>query len=158
MNNFNLKGGEIMKRNNLIIGLIITLIIGGAVGFLGGMQYQKSQRPTFAGSQFRQDGTGNFPRGNGDTQAMRPVTGKILSTDNNSITVKMHDGNTKIVILSDSTSINKAATGIKADLKTGEAIAVFGTANSDGSVTAQSIQLNPTTFRGGGAMMGSTPK
>lgn len=47
----------------------------------------------------------------------------------------------------DTLTINKATTATKSDLKTGEKVAVFGTPNSDGSVTAQSIQLNPM-FRG----------
>lgn len=131
-------------KNNLILGVIIALVIGGAVGFFGGMQYQKSQRPNFA--------QGNFPgrengqpgqRFGGANGANRPVSGEIISADDKSITVKMQDGSSKIVILSDTTSINKQATGTKDDLKTGTNVAVFGTSNSDGSVTAQSIQLNP---------------
>ncbi len=75
--------------------------------------------------------------------ANRPVVGQIVSVDPTGITVKMPDGSTKIVVVSSSTTINKAATGTKEDLKTGVNVAVFGTANSDGSETAQSIQLNP---------------
>lgn len=55
----------------------------------------------------------------------------------------MQDGSSKIVLFSDKTEINKAAEATKEDLKVGEKVAVFGTENSDGSVTAQNIQLNP---------------
>ena len=55
----------------------------------------------------------------------------------------MQDGSSRIVILSASTDINKATKATKEDLKTGERVAVFGTQNADGSVTAQSVQLNP---------------
>ena len=55
--------------------------------------------------------------------------------------VKMQDGSTKIVILSEQTSINKASEGSKEDLKTGEQVTAFGTENSDGSVTAQNISI-----------------
>ena len=53
-------------------------------------------------------------------------------------------GSSKIIILTDSTAINKSAEGTREDFKTGEKIGVFGTENSDGSITAQNIQLNPT--------------
>lgn len=55
----------------------------------------------------------------------------------------MQDGSSKIVLFSDFTTYNKTSEGSKSDLKVGEKIAVFGTDNSDGSVTAQSVQLNP---------------
>jgi len=73
----------------------------------------------------------------------QPVNGEIISSDDKSITVKLTDGGSKIVILSDNTEINQAANATKDDLKAGEKVAVFGQENSDGSVTAQSIQLNP---------------
>jgi hypothetical protein len=47
------------------------------------------------------------------------------------------------VVLADSTEINKAETVKKEELKVGEKVSVFGTENSDGSITAQNIQLNP---------------
>ena len=133
------------KQNNLILGVIVALVIGGAVGFFAGMQYQKSQRLTLAtGSgargQFGAGGAGRFGGANG---ANRPVMGQIISADSKSITVKLADGSSKIVLFTGSTSINKADTATSSDLKSGETVAAFGTANSDGSVTASNIQLNP---------------
>jgi hypothetical protein len=127
-------------RNYWIITAILVVAVGVA-GFFVGMQYQKMQRGNFAtrfgNGQFQRLGTGN------GTFGMRPVLGKITSSDANGITVQLNDGSSKVVIVSSSTAINKAATGTKDDLKTGETVAVIGTTNSDGSVTAQDIQLNP---------------
>ncbi len=125
-------------KNHWIITIILVIAVGIA-GFFVGMQYQKMQRGNFAG---RFGGAG-FQRFGGTNGANRPVLGQIISSDANSITVKLMDGSSKIVIVSSSTTINKAATGTKDDLKQGSTVAVFGTANSDGSVTAQNIQLNP---------------
>ncbi|HVZ58794.1 MAG TPA: hypothetical protein VG935_03530 [Patescibacteria group bacterium] len=138
-----------MKGKNSIIVTIVAVIVVGALAFFGGMQYQKSQAPKgFA--QFSANGGGN--RGFGNRQfgqraggaGGNAVMGDIVSTDNGSITVKMQDGSSKIVLLSGSTSINKQATGSQSDLKTGERVVVFGTANSDGSITAQNVAINPT--------------
>lgn len=134
-----------MKMNSFTIIIIGVVIAAGA--FFGGIKYQESK----SGNSFVQgvngQRSGRFMMGNGQNrgmnQGMRPVAGEILSTDETSVTVKMMDGSSKIIILSDKTTINKAAIGTKSDLKTGETIAVFGSQNSDGSVTAQSIQLNP---------------
>jgi hypothetical protein len=130
-------------KNNLIITAVLVVLVGVGA-FYGGIKYQASKAPSFA-RQFAQQG--NIPRGgntpNGARQGFRPVDGEITSSDSNSITVKMADGSSKIVILTDSTAINKADTATKSDLTTGAKVAVFGTDNSDGSVTAQSIQINP---------------
>lgn len=130
-----------MNMKNYWIITIILVVAVGAAGFFLGMQYQKMQRGNlaarFGNGQFQRFGGGNAAFG------MRPVVGKILSSDANGITVQMQDGSSKIVIVSSSTAINKAASGTKDDLKTGATVAVFGTTNSDGSVTAQNIQLNP---------------
>lgn len=119
---------------------IIVAILVGAGGFFAGMKYQQSKQPAF----LRQFGDGQGVRtGQGTPQGLRPVNGEIISVDEKSITVKMVDGSSRIVLLSEKTEINKAASGTKEDLKVGERVAVFGSENSDGSVTAQNIQLNP---------------
>lgn len=137
-----------MKNNYIVIAIIVVLVGVGA--FFGGMKYQesKSGRANFP-RQFQNDrqggqnGQGRFMGGN------RPVIGEILSVDDKSITIKLQDGSSKIVLLSDKTSINKASDATQVDLKVGERVLATGTDNSDGSVTAQNIQLNPT-FRGMG--------
>lgn len=129
-----------MKNNLIIIAIIVALLAGG-VGFFAGMKYQQSKQPTFprqmGGVQGQRTGTG------GNRMGFRPVNGEIISSDDKSITVKLQDGSSKIVLFSDSTEINKAAEATKEDLKAGEKVAVFGQENSDGTVTAQNIQLNP---------------
>ena len=114
----------------------------GGVAFFGGIQYQKSQRSAGRG-QF-EGGQGQFGNRNGQN---RPVTGSIISADDKSITVKLMDGSSKIVILSTTTAINREASGSASDLKTGEKVLVIGKENSDGSITAQNIQLGQM-FRG----------
>jgi len=133
---------SVKSKNNLIIIILIVVIVG-AGAFFAGMKYQESKsigqrQLTFGqGSGRIGNGQGGFNRG------MRPVAGEIISSDANSLTVKMQDGSTRIVILSEKTEINKAEKTSKENLKTGQQVAVFGTENSDGSVTAQNIQLNP---------------
>lgn len=133
-----------MKNLNII--LIVLIFVVGGVGFLGGMKYQQSKR-TISNRQFvnGQFGNGQGARNgqNGNRMGFRPVSGEIISSDDKSITVKLADGSSKIVLLSDKTEINQAASATKEDLKTGEKVMVVGTDNSDGSVTAQNIQLNP---------------
>lgn len=148
------EGGEIIVKNPMIMTIIVALIVGGAA-FFGGMQYQKTQSSSPMQGQFRGPNGGGqqgvFQGGSGNRQGMTPVSGEIISQDDASITVKMQDGSSKIVILSDDTSINKSSEGSKSDLKTGETITAFGTSNSDGSITAQNVSI------GGNMMFRSGP-
>jgi hypothetical protein len=149
-----------MKKNNSVVITILVAVIVGALGFFGGMQYTKMQRGGAAGrfggagGQFGGAGGGRFGAG-GANGGSRPVVGLIDSLDNNSLTIKMPDGSSKIVILSNSTTVNKQTTGSKDDLKQGENVMVMGTTNSDGSVTATSVSLNPM-MRGGTMMRGQS--
>lgn len=127
---------------------IIFAIVSLGVGFSLGVVYQKSHKT--ASSNF--NGQSGMVRGGnrggvgqvaGARSGFRPIVGEILSSDDKSITVKLNDGSSKIVLLSDKTSINKAEVATSSDLKTGEKVSVFGQTNTDGSVTAQNIQLNP---------------
>lgn len=128
-----------MKNLNII--LIILIVVAGVGGFAGGVKYQEGkQRSNF--KQFSGNQLG-ARTGNGNRQGFRPVNGEIISSDEESITVKLQDGSSKIVLVSDNTAINKADQASRDELKAGTKVAVFGQENSDGSVTAQSIQLNP---------------
>ena len=128
--------------------LIAVLVIGGAA-FYGGTQYIKAKQPARGnlarfgqgtGAQITQGAGGANMRGAGTGGF---ISGEILSKDDKRVTVKLRDGGSKIIFFSGTTKITKTADGTVDDLKTGETISANGTANLDGSVTAQGIQLRP---------------
>ncbi|MCL4397914.1 DUF5666 domain-containing protein [Patescibacteria group bacterium] len=128
--------------NKIIYGLI-TLALAG-LAFYGGIKYQQKQAAARI-SSFSQNGGNNGQIrtrfGNGANGGA--VRGEVLSVDANGLTVKNRDGSSRIVLFSGSTVINKADVATKDDIKTGSTVAVFGTINSDGSITAQNVQINP---------------
>ncbi|OGG08187.1 hypothetical protein A3D05_05625 [Candidatus Gottesmanbacteria bacterium RIFCSPHIGHO2_02_FULL_40_24] len=124
--------------------VIIIAIIALSAGFFGGMKYNQSKVTANRMNIFRQfdqeiNGQNNIRRQVNN----RPVAGEIINIDGNSFTVKMSDEQSKIVLLKDTTQINQATKVSITDLKQGSQVVVFGSENSDGSVTAQNIQLNP---------------
>lgn len=149
-----------MKKQVSLPIVVVIAVVLTAGGFFGGMQYQRMQRSAafggrnaaFFNGQSGPMGAQMGGRGNNGTN--RPVAGEIQSVDAQGITVKMQDGSSKIVIVPDSAQINEATTSSKQSLSQGKRVVVFGSTNSDGSVTAQNIQLNtgngPMMFGGNG--------
>jgi hypothetical protein len=131
-------------KNKTLITAIIVLVVGAGAGFFGGMKYQQSKTPTRQFGNF----AGRNGGGTGTNNTFRPVNGQILSASTNTLTVKLADGSSKVVILTGTTQINKAVQATTTDLQVGSTVAVFGQTNSDGSVTAQSVQLNPIARTG----------
>jgi len=128
---------EKIKINKKYLPIAVTAVIVAIISFYGGMRYGQ-QSITGARQQFiqaRGQRLGGFQSGGGF------VTGQVLSKDAQSITVKMRDGSSRIVLYSSSTSVNKPVAGSINDISTGIEVMVGGTQNSDGSITAQSIQL-----------------
>ena len=130
---------------------VITAVLALFLGFFGGTTYQKSKTPANSPAVMgnRQlNGTGNG-QGNTAKNGFRggnaPVSGKIIKMDATSITVQTNDGSNKIVLLSDSTKVNKTAEAAKTDLKEGDEVMVIGSTDSTtGSVTATTINLGTT--------------
>lgn len=135
-------------KKNIIITVVIVLIVG-AGAFYGGVRYDQSTTAATRQArlqQFGAAGTQNFQSGaQRGTQANGAgfTSGDIISKDATSITVQMRDGGSKIVFFTDSTPIMKTASGTPQDLVNGQYVMVTGSANQDGSITAQSIQLRP---------------
>lgn len=136
-----------MKKSILVP--IISAALALFIGFFGGMTYQKSKIPSFANGTMRQT-NGQFTQrtGNGTTQKNgfmnrgNAVSGKIISLDSTSITVQTNDGSNKIVMLSDSTKVNKTSEAVKTDLKQGDTVMIIGTTDStSGTITAQTINI-----------------
>ena len=133
--------------NKTVITMVAAVIIAGVGGFFAGMKYDQSK--TLADRQARAQQFGGAAGAGGQRGAGVRASGgglfagEILSKDEKSITVKLRDGGSKIIFFSDSTQIMKTAAGLLGDLKIGEQVTANGTANSDGSITAQTIQIRP---------------
>ena len=110
--------------------------------FYGGMLYGKGQNQTPAnragGAAYAGTRTGGAGGGFGSA-----TIGQILSKDNTSITVSIRAGGSKIIFLDNTTPITKQANGAMSDLAVGTNVSVVGTTNTDGSISAQSIQIRP---------------
>ena len=82
-----------MKNTTII--MILLCVVFGAGGFYAGMKYQGS-KSSATGGQYRRTvwrtGRNGKNRWNQNRAGVRPVTGSILSADQNSITVKLADG------------------------------------------------------------------
>jgi hypothetical protein len=144
-----------MKNIPIIIGVAVIVGVGG---FLGGMKYQATKNVPIAPTTTQ--GTNQTPGqrfGNRNANGLRPTLGQIISADDKSVTVKMQDGSSKIILLSDKTQISKSEKGVATDLEKGVTVAVVGITNSDGSVTAETIQINPQMGRLGFGRNNSSP-
>jgi hypothetical protein len=68
----------------------------------------------------------------------------VIAKDATSITLQLPgNAGSKIIFYSATTQISKMASGTPVDLANGTNVSITGTANSDGSVTAQAIQIRP---------------
>lgn len=118
---------------------IILLVVGLGIGFAGGYlfrNYQRMQQRPQVGQRFTPGANGGQRGGFGGG-----VTGNVISMDDKSVTIKLPDGSSKIVLYQDSTTYSSTLAATKTDLKQGSNIMVFGKANTDGSITADRIQF-----------------
>ncbi len=134
--------------NNKIVAIVIgALFLSGS--FYAGMKYGQGSVSSSQGigGNFKQgqfDGiSGNGARPGTRATSGGIVSGEVLSKDDKSITVKLRNGGSSIVILAPSTSFMKSTAGTLADIPTGKQVIVTGIPNSDGSVTAQTVQVRP---------------
>jgi len=132
-----------------IIPIIIALVIVGGGAFYGGMKYGQSKSPlsnlsrqnfqNLSPEQRQQLSQGRTGGGTGANF----LSGEVITKDEQSLTLKMSDGSSKIVFFSDSTQISETTGGSIGDVEVGKQIMVSGDQNSDGSYTAKTIQLSP---------------
>jgi hypothetical protein len=134
-----------MKKILPII-IVVAVVIGGSAFFAG---YKVGQSRSITNGRM-----GGLP-GGGDTQGFPNgsgfgakngggmISGEILSRDDDSITVKLNDGGSKIIFYSETTDVSKTVDGVMADLEVGKTVVVSGVTNQDGSITAKTVQLRP---------------
>ena len=139
-----------------LLPIIIALVVIGGGAFYGGMKYgqgtyQISKNLSPEQQQLLQKKAGGaFPGGIKDKGAESNfLNGEVIAKDEQSLTLKMQDGGSKIVFFSNSTEISKMTDGLIDDIEIGKQVMVGGDQNSDGSYTAETIQLSPRVIQPG---------
>jgi hypothetical protein len=142
------------KYKTHIIWLLIAIVVG-----LGGFFYGKStaaaSRSGFAGAGAFASSTRSRFAGAGGTAGGGVAVGTITAMDSSSITLQLANGNSEVVFITTSTPVTEPTTVSPSTLAVGTNVMVAGTTNSDGSVTAQSIQVRPAGAAGGFGGSGS---
>lgn len=126
-----------MKKNVIIIAVGVAILVIGGGAFYGGMAYAKSMNSQRMMGQGLRNSGGRFMAGTNF------ISGDIISKDNQSVTVKMRDGSSRIIFYSGTTEVGKFVSGTIDDVAVGKTVMVNGKTNTDGSITAQSIQIRP---------------
>ncbi len=132
--------------NNLtkiIIGALLLIAVAGYVGF----KYGQTTK-TFGGRQNQLGAVGALGTSSG-ARSLRSasnnvggiISGDIIKKDDQSFTLKLRDGGSKIVWSSSSAEITKMTIAKASDLIIGQGVMVNGPSNSDGSIVAKSIQI-----------------
>ncbi len=134
------------KKQYIIISIICVAI--GLVAFNSGIYYTKKTTNNVNqndGHQFdpnRMRGFQNMEREGGRGQMQgRLINGEVLSSDDNSIVVKLRDGGSKIILLSNVTKFDKSVEANIKDVSIGSTVMITGEPNTDGSVTAERVQI-----------------
>ena len=143
---------NVQMGNKVIgIGVAAILVVGGG-SFFGGMKYGegKTSDSSPAGQFTARNGRVFNRNGNGRGGV---ASGSILSMDNQSITVKLQNGGSQTIYYSGSTKVGKVDQGTAADLKAGDQVLATGSANPDGSIAAQNIEIVPAGAAGPGGFM-----
>jgi hypothetical protein len=133
-----------MKKILPII-IVVAVVIGGGAFFAG---YKVGQGGSTISGRISGLPGGNiqgFPNGSGfgAKNGGGMTSGEILSKDDNSITIKLNDGGSKIIFYSETTDVSKTVDGAIIDLEVGKTVIVSGVTNQDGSITAKTVQLRP---------------
>ena len=138
-----------MKMKKYRVHIVWAIVV--VLALVGGYYYGKSAgRPSFAGF----GGTGSSTRGGFAGRGAGGAgggfaAGQVTAKDSTSLTLQLANGNSEVVFYSSSTSVIEPQPASINDVTPGTNVMVGGTTNSDGSVTAQSIQVRTASSTGG---------
>jgi hypothetical protein len=163
-----------MKAPQIVVGVVAALALAGG-GFALGMSFERSLATSgtpagagatgAAGASGPRGATGarqGGPGGGGALVGFAPITGRVLSVNEGSITVAAVDRSqpqqpgvaptttSQIVLIGASTRLVKTSeVDVKlADLKVNDQVTVVGTTDSAGLVSATAVVVGPTNILG----------
>jgi hypothetical protein len=136
-----------IKKYKIHIVWVVAVIAALAGGFVWGQSMGSGSRSGFAGAG------GAFSsstrRMTGATNGGGFVSGEVTAMDSSSITLQLPTGSSEVVFYSSSTSVTEPTVVPVSKLAVGTNVMIGGTTNSDGSLTAQSIQVRAAGATGG---------
>ncbi|HUY62874.1 MAG TPA: hypothetical protein VMV50_03780 [Candidatus Paceibacterota bacterium] len=132
-------------NKNLVVVAVVALAIGLGIGYY--VPHGAAAATPSGGFAGR---TGSFTRGGAGGGFL---SGIVAKEDSGSITLNMSDGTSRVVLVTPDTTVSKSVDGTLSDVAVGSNIIVSGTTNSDGSVSANLIQVRPASL----SANGSTP-
>ena len=142
-----------------VIWVVLAAVLFAAVGFWGGVTYQKTQVSSgFAGRSGPGGFGGSSSTGGAGRASANVATGTVMSQDAQSVTIKTADGGSKTLFVSAQTQVSKQQVLTVTDIKVGDQVAAFGTA-ANGGIDARMVQIVPPggSFRFGGFGGGRGP-
>jgi hypothetical protein len=152
-----------MKSNKTIIGAVVVGVLVVGLSFFGGMLTQKALNRNSSSVAAAGGGTGGYGGGFGGSggggygHGGGGVFGTVQSISGTTMTVSnQRTGGTSTVSLASSPTVTDAGSSSSVSaIQTGDTVIVRGTAASNGTVTAQSVILNPSFGGGGGGAAAS---
>lgn len=150
-----------VKKSTAIVSVGLLIAVAGTVGFFAA-GFAKAGQASGGNLQGRNNGQMMQRTGTGTRSAAMGgmVSGELIKKDDGSLSLKTRDGSSKLVLITSSTKAFKMSEATMSDFSEGQNLMVIGKQNSDGSVTAQTVQLRPEGMAdfqiGGGAPQKTT--
>jgi hypothetical protein len=148
-------------NKQLISAVLISVVLAGGAGYWLGQKTGGSKTIATNGNATNYSGarpgaTGTRSANSNFNRQGNLLVGEVLKIDDQSLTIKLRDGGTKIAFFTASTTVGKFTAGAKTDLALGQNITITGAANPDGSVAANMVQIRPAGETVPGAMNDGT--
>ncbi len=142
------------RVTTIILGVVVLVIVAGGF-FYSGMLF--GQGPPQSGALSANDfgppgmGQGGYGPGPGQMPGVQGngVLGQITEIGSGFLVVTDDNGNQTRVQVADTTLIEKNASVKLTDLAKGETVMVVGSQGTDGTITANSVQVAPAARLGG---------
>lgn len=133
-------------RFKLALATVIVIGLGSGAGFAAYQADQKSAAPALAVGAPKAGAVPVIAQTNGATSAQqtagRTVMGVVEKVADREFSVRSNSGEAPATVrVNDQTAIRKQVAGTVADIQPGERISVRGERQSDGTVTAASVQV-----------------
>lgn len=134
-----------LHDKNILAASAIALIVGIGAGYSIHGFISPSRGNGFPAGA---NGMGGFSSRTNQGANKSPnglLSGTVAKQDAGSITLNTRDGSSRVVLITPATTVQKSVNGGLSDVTVGSTVFVSGSTNSDGSVSASSIQLRPET-------------